>query len=142
MRAVVVAAAFLVMGCGGSEYTAPLPTPWFVGEWRAVSVNGMPLPARADTGRFAYRYDSLRVYLGAGWIHSFNYYGGRENEPSRLGCSGMVHIARSGDTITITGPNTLNNCTFFDIFERRFVRRADSLIHVWRGHRFVLTRRD
>lgn len=130
----------LVMGCAGESTVRPIPQPWFAGTWRAVSVNGQPLPAHRDTSRFAYRYDSLTLSVGTGRIHSFYYYGASRGEPSQLGCGGLVDVEHRGDTIRIVSPGSLNSCGFLVLSDRRFIRRANFLVHEWEGNRFVLTK--
>ncbi len=122
--------------------TAPtVPEPWFAGSWRAVTVDGRPLPASFPAGVVSVRYDSLTASFGTGVIHSFAYSGavvGVSQVP--LGCSGLVFRDVRGDTVTITGANTLNNCPNTELAGRRFVRAGDTMTHAWAGRTFVLRR--
>jgi hypothetical protein len=139
----VLFAAVLSLAACGEPATAPaLPSPWFVGTWRAVTVDGVPLPARLVAGSARVRVDSLSVSFGAGVIHSFSRAETLElSKDVSLDCGGLVDRTVKGDTVFVTGAyQGLNSCPSAQLSGRRFVRDGARMTHAWAGRTFVLAR--
>jgi hypothetical protein len=139
---VLFAAVLSLAACGDPATAPPIPSPWFVGTWRAVTVDGVPVPARLVTGTARIRVDSLSVSFGSGVIHSFSRAETLElSKDVSLDCGGLVERTVKGDTVFVTGSyRGMNSCPYAQLSGRRFVRDGERLAHEWEGRRYSLAK--
>jgi hypothetical protein len=138
-QTIALFAALITVACSGESTTEAsrlVPrTQWWEGRWRAVTVDGQPLPATVG----AVRYDSLMVSFG-GVISSFGWSAVVTSaaRPIEIGCNGLVTVRPSERAVEITGPDRMNNCPYLSLTGRTFTRDGDAMVHEWDGRRWVL----